>query len=217
MNYLFDILLLALVATCFFIGQKVGFIRTVLGLARLLFAFILAKLCGEFLAGVFYEQFARDWLVSRFTQAFSAGAQNAAQLWGKIPGVLRNLLDNVGVKADDLFADLPNGAPALAERAAEALRGVVTAIFAFLLVLILFFVFLFLLKLLIRLVDKVFDLPILRGLNTFLGGLFGALIGAFIVFLICYFWNNIMAMFPKETVALIQKYAQQSHLLTLFS
>lgn len=217
MQYLFDILLIALIAVCFFIGQKVGFIKTVLSLAKLLVAFILAKFCGEFLAGLFFDQFAKSWLVERFTTAFSSGATSAGQLWQKIPGVLRNLLDNAGVKAESLFEHLSDGAPALAEQAAEAIRGVVTAIFTFILVLILFFVFVLVLNILIRMIDKVFDLPILRGLNTFLGGLFGALIGVFIVFLICYFWNNIMGLFPKETVAVIDKYAQQSHLLTLFS
>lgn len=217
MKYLFDIILLALIAICFFIGQKVGFIKSILSLAKLLIAFIFAKICGEFIAGYLFDHLAKSWLVERFTTAFSSGAESAGQLWQKIPGIIRNLLDNAGVKAEDLFSNLSTGAENLAESAAESLRGVVTAIFAFALVLILFFVFILLLNILIRLIDKVFDLPVLRGLNTFLGGLFGALIGIFIVFLICYFWNNIMALFPKETVAVIEKYAQQSHLLTLFS
>jgi len=207
MNYLFDGILILVFFLCIWAGKRKGFFRSLFGLLSGVVSAAVAIAAGNFLAGRCYDAVIHKALTDRFSEAISAdtAAAEVEALWSSLPKVIQNLMKNEGLRPEMLGSSAGEAGEALAEHAARAVEPVVTGLLEILFALLLFFVFLLLLRFLAHVIDGVFQLPVLHGINSGLGLLFGVLTGFLAVFLICIWTGPVLSLFSGETAAFFQK------------
>ena len=207
MRYIFDLFLIAVFLLCVFAGKRRGLFRSLFGLLCGILSAMAAVASGKFLAARCYDAVVRPALINRFSEALSAdtSADQTSALWSSLPKAIQNLLENEGISADRLEQAAGSAASEAVEYAASAVEPVITGLLEILFSLLLFFVFLLLLRLLARVADGVFQLPVLHGVNTVLGMLFGILTGLLAVFLICIWTGPVLSLFSGDVAAFLQE------------
>ncbi len=162
---LLDIILLALIIICAYLGYKRGFVRSLCGVCSLALSVIVAFLSyskiTEFVAASPVGRFINGWLSD--TMGSSAVDLSA------IPEPLRKPFEA--------------GAAAAADSMASSLGTVVISIISVIITVILVRL---LIKLVFHLLDIFAKLPVLKQFNRLLGGLFGVVSGCFWVCIIVF-------------------------------
>ncbi|MEE1137672.1 MAG: CvpA family protein [Acutalibacteraceae bacterium] len=183
------ILILILVASIFD-GRRKGFVKTVLSLAVTVISIVIAKEFAPQLADWVNTNFIHDmgvkWLADLISDNITSGTQAVVAAIPQSIAEAVTAFANINVEA--LVSGVTDNAQitAVAEKiynAAELafINAFVTAV-SFL---VIFMVSKFILSMGASLINGIFKLPVLKGINKFLGGLAGALKGAIAVVIIC--------------------------------
>ena len=205
---LYDAVVIAILVFSFLRGRKKGLILTLCGLAAFFVALLGARFASEQLSPL-----AADALVPHFstaiqqhlgddlnekldqllTQSEEGGNAiiDALKALGFYDDISHAIRDAVSGQAAQTAADV---ALSLARAAAELVAGVLVFVVAFLIILALWFLF-------SRVLDLAARLPVIHGLNSWLGGLLGLAQGMLILFVAAWVLRLLGGVIPEQTVA----------------
>ena len=187
MNFIIDLLLLAIPVLCILEGKRRGFIKTFFGFFGSIIAFFLTSLfagpLGSFISSAFFYPFLRQRFLTALSQEIG---QSAAVIdFAALPENCHKLLARFGTDADAIADHVASASQTAGEAAADAasqfvalpLADAASYALAFFL---LFVIFSVVVRIAVHLLDLVSKLPILNFSNRFLGLLAGALQGFFL-------------------------------------
>ena len=178
--------LIAVVILAYFIisSARKGFAKTVLDLAAFFAAYFLASTLSGMVAGYVYDSFAAEKLVSSVESELNTTAD--AALSDVLPDYIVSGAQSLGIY-DDILASQRETAHETAVMIGENVaRPVITSIARMISSIIIFIVLMFVFKLAVRAVNKVFKLPVIHGLNVFLGGALGVAKGIIVLIVACF-------------------------------
>lgn len=175
----FDILSLIIIVIFAIIGVKNGAAKVVCRILSVAAAFVLAVFLSHFLAELVYNTFIKQTITESINSAVinsysGSAAEKAVELLSNLPVLLSNVLAYFGVSEASVAAMLSSSASNALEAAVMTpVVGIISVIFF----IILFIAFRFLLNKVFSAVAKVFRLPVIRVLDSFLGVVFGVVEG----------------------------------------
>ena len=210
MNYtylIYDAVIVAILAYFFLRGRKKGLILTLCGLAAFFVAIIGARMASDAFApkvadllqprfsSVIEDQLANGF-GEKLDELLAAGetTDNAVVklltslgFYDQLANTIRSAISG---QAAQTAADV---AVSLARAVAEVVAGVLVFVVAFLLLIVVWYLVSHTLNLAAR-------LPLIKGLNRLLGGLFGLLQGMLILFFVAWILRLLGGVIPEETV-----------------
>lgn len=188
-----DISIVLIVILFILIGVKRGFAKSVLGIIGLIVSFFAAQFLADFLANAVYNAFLKQTVVDNvntyintsgvdyaLTQGFSALPDWAN---GFVSGTVSFLGGNFNELEQGIRETTHSALTTTATTIENTIQTVSVTIFDILFLIILFIVLYIIVRKLIKLVSRLFKLPIIKQVNSVLGGIFGAAEGILIVFL----------------------------------
>ncbi len=187
MAFVLDVLALLVIAFCIWRGWRRGFIKALSRLVSFVLALVIALLLSGPVSELVYDTAIapglRDALVEHMSdEALTSVEAQVDTAMGSIPDFLRNLLKNQGITNGADVLNKLEGNPETVEGLAWQIESTVIApvVLALLRALVFFLLFLLaslLTSLLMRVLDRLFDLPLLRRINSTLGFIPGAING----------------------------------------
>ncbi len=183
------ILILILVASIFD-GRRKGFVKTVLSLAVTVISFVIAKEFAAPLADWINTNFIHDmgvqWLANLISDNITSGTQAV------VDAIPQSVAEAVTAFANTKVEALVSGVTDSVQITAVAEKIYTAAELAFINMfitavsfLVIFAISKVVLSIGASLINGIFKLPLLKGINKFLGGLAGALKGAVAVGIVC--------------------------------
>lgn len=195
MEFIIDIILALILATCLIIGWKKGFVKSLMDLASNLIAFIVARVVSVQAAPAIYSQYfetkARDTLVRELASAGSSASAQVQSALDSIPEALNGFFDLIGTDKESLVDLLSQsldqaGSETLDVLMTNVVSPVFTAVIKLVVFVAVFAVAVLVLKLLTLLLDKLTELPAIKQANELFGLLFGAVKGVIVVVFVCF-------------------------------
>lgn len=222
MQYILDLVLVAIITASVLIAKKRGFLKSsynVLSLAiTAVLIFTLQTPFCEYLAtsklGETVRENVQKQVMGTAEEELPAieGTQEeqdavmVAQMMG-LPSFLMDFLDEKLEKQAQAVEDMKNDAFAvLTDAVTEVILKIISIILFFILVRVGVF-------LLLHLLDLVFKLPVLSGINSFLGMLIGAANGLLIVYIIC---ALLTLLAPTESLAVLNEMVDKTLIMKYF-
>ena len=187
MNFILDVILIAVCVAVVVISTKRGFFRSLMSFVSTLIALFAAYTFTPLLSGFIKEKFILGPMTDKLTTTVSSNitAADGSIDYTGLADKMSTTLDKYNVSESKLqeFIDAVKGSagdPAreLSERIADSVATGISTAIAFIL---LFIVFAVLLHVATVVIDTVFKLPVLRTANTVLGFVFGLLTACVIV------------------------------------
>lgn len=211
LQFILDILLLAVFALTIIVCAQRGFVRTVLSMLSVLLALALAVALSRASAPILYDAFVEQpatQLVEKQideTIDIDGTKQQAIAVIEDLPLGLRELAAAIGVDFDALMREINEKNVASSNIAHRLTEGIVKPIALPILQTLSFFAYYIVLSLLlrlaIRLLDKFTRLPVLKSANKLLGGLLGAVKGILYLILICTVLRLLASFAAESTLA----------------
>jgi len=209
MHLLYDIAIVAVLVLFFLRGRKKGFILSLCGLAAIFVAIIGAKICTDMfapvvtnaisprLSTVIEEQISTN-LGDKLDQLLLPNGQlpenaitDILKQFGIYDQFASTIKNAITVESAKTVADI---AAALAHEVAEIVSAVLVFVVSFLLLSVAWFI-------LSHVLNLAAKLPIIHGLNDLLGGAFGLLQGALLLFLAAWAMRVMGGVIPEDVVA----------------
>ena len=226
LHLIYDAIIVGVLAFFFLRGRKKGLILTLCGLAAFFVAALGARMASEtftpniadmlqpHISSAMEEYLGSglDKKIDNFLNANTSSDNPLASMLGKM-GLYDDLIETIrSAVAGEAAKTAADTVAALARTAAEAVAGILVFVVAFLLIIALWF-------LISRALDLAAHLPIIHGLNRFLGGLFGLLQGMLILFLAAWVLRLMGNVIPQETAAktILLKFFLSSNPITLIT
>ena len=198
MNYIVDIVLLALLILIIVRGAKRGFVSTLLDSLSVLGSGIASYILCQPVSQFIYDKFISPVVKSHFTDALKNTIPPGASLSQKIDGLVnslplfvRNLAEYAGIDVKGYTAQVGSSAVKSAEQIVDTVADTVayniliffTRVVVFLLMFVLFaFIIRKISDILSKLLDKI---PLVGSLNKGLGGVLGLVKAAVIILAVC--------------------------------
>ena len=217
MKYLFDIALLVLVLVCALLGKRRGLVRSLLGLVSGIIAAVCAIWLGGIAAQAVYDRFILEPIVTHISDAISLNASGTeiAEAWGTLPKMLQELLTGYGFRPEELEGALAQSGTIVATQAAALIEPVIVGALRIVFSIVFFLLLWLLLRLLVRIIDGACRVPVIRGVNAFLGFLFGLLTGVLLAYLVATWSASIIKLFPGDSF--YHESVRQSWVVSLLS
>ena len=178
-----DLILIIIVALFLFIGYKKGMMKSLYGLISIIIAGVLSYILSGVFAKKIYNSFVKQIVDDKINESFSIVADNTEifvdNVFNNLPIGLKGLLSVFGYNSGNLTNDFSATATSISNDIEIAVVSVLTTI----LTVVLFLLIIFLLKLLSKYILFLFEIPIIKQVNGFFGGLLGLLQGLFFVYL----------------------------------
>ncbi len=205
MSFLVDIILVAVILIAVISGWKKGFIRTFMGLISFAASIVLTWLLYNPVSKFIYDKFLLGGISRYIENAFEAelGGSGASlgELFAELPDVFTNFLNRFSNTNDAVtfYSENANATSAqlsrfMAEPIADSLSKIIAFVGLFIIIYIV-------LKLLTKLLDKIVKLPLLNGVNKFLGIVLGAVLGLFTAWVLAIAFEALLpqlsSLFPK--------------------
>lgn len=192
MQYIVDILLLAVFALMIFLGVRKGLFGTLFELAAYVVSVLTARFASESLTGVIYENYIKTPIKAELTSSLKnvTGKEIAEKVQSfadSIPTQLDSIMKLIGIDKQQLVSSVTSNADTSGKKLVSVIMNKVvepvsTAVIQTLLFIAFVVVLVIVLRLIIRSLDTVIKkLPVIGKANGALGGLFGAVKGLFAV------------------------------------
>ncbi len=202
-----DISMILLVALFMIIGTKRGIAKTLYGLASIVLSGIIAYLAGRFFANLLYKNVILKSISDSVTKSVSettAGSEKIAEsVFKDLPDFFSGLLNSFGITENTISSavDAKATSQAITSAVDSVIAPILISIFSAIFILALFLIVLLLFKLLGHHVLKLFELPIIRTVNSIFGGVFGLCEGVAIVFAAVMILRIILPCFDKPFIS----------------
>lgn len=193
MGFILDIILLLIACSTIITCYRRGFVRSLWETGKTSVSFVCAwlfrKSIGEFIAVKFLDKWLTKLIFNNFARQ---DISDASSLTYEISEPLKKLMKVCGADADEIISGAISSNETVYD-AAESIALPISAVISNLLgFVVAFIVVYFILWLVVILLDKVVSLPILNGVNRFLGACFGVACAAIFV-IMCVFVVKVIA------------------------
>ena len=175
MSFILDLIILAIIVICVLISARKGFVKTIIGIAGLVLAVVLAITLSTPLANFTYDKIVEPAVTGTIENAISNVTDKAENIvkenvYESLPGFVQN---NIDLSEFEISAG-ENAAAAITESAVKPVAlSLLKAVFS----LILFVILSFVVRILSKILNSIFSFSILGKANKLLGGALGAVQG----------------------------------------
>lgn len=213
-----DIISLIVILLFIIIGIKTGAAKAVCRLLSAVSAFLFAVFISHFLAELVYNAFIKQTIISNVNtivndSAMATAAEKAVGFLASLPMFLTNTLTYFGVneaKVTELFGS--SAVSAVEEVIMTPVVGLISIIFF----VILFIVLLFLFKKVFDCIAKLFRLPLIRVVDSLLGGALGLFEGLIAVYIWAFVFKLIIPLTGGDLFVFNEAYVSESMFFSLF-
>jgi uncharacterized membrane protein required for colicin V production len=175
---LLDILMCLSLAGFVFLGIKQGFIKSFFQYTKLTIVIIITMLLGAYLVGFCQEQFVAPRLEDKVSAVLVEKAESAGDslkyedLTSGLPSIVKKVLNARVFKS--YFESLKGSAVEVADKLGEKIENVAISVISKIMAYFITFVLAYVLcTILIIFIERIFELPVLNGLNKILGSVWG--------------------------------------------
>lgn len=182
---IWDVVAVVLLIYFVYIGARHGILRTLVGLLGYAAAFFVARLGSPVAAQKLYDSVVRDAvklvLTRRMADLLGQGTAAASDITAAIPDSLRRLMGNDALDAagSALHTEADLWIESLID---SALREPILSLLQGLFFLVIFTLTVLLVRFFSRMFSRLYMVPVLGTVNTLLGGVFGVLEAALVLF-----------------------------------
>lgn len=222
-----DLIIVAIVLLFVFISAKRGFARTVVEFVGYILAVYLAFTVGGIISTAVYDGVIEPAIVSSTTEKIVDTAGESVDstvndVWDSLPDLVTKGAESFGITSDYLKNTLnensvnTENATVIAENAVSAIaEPVIVPLLKSIIGIILFAVLIFVVRILAKAINKVFKLPLIGGLNKFLGGVVGGLKGIVISFIFVIIIGLIMSFTENGFLIFTEENIEQTYLFKI--
>ncbi len=202
-----DIIIIAIFALLFMIDFKRGIAITILNIAGVALTGFLAYHISAFLASWVYTAFVQQTLITNLQQMIDTQGINAAiaNSFSALPdwamGMMGFFLSLFGTDASIYTNDfqIPNQTATTVSVSVEQLiQPIITGFFQMLIGAVISIIVFILIKLLVNKLAKVFKIPVVKQVNQLLGGVFGLVEAAILVFFAVNIYSGVLEFSNPE-------------------
>lgn len=220
MSLVIDVIVAAIIIFYIFRSAKRGFVRTIIELVGYIAAIVIAVQLSGAIAEWSYNNIFREKAISSISEAVSQSASESTdnqidEIFEELPSVVESMMKAVGVSRqqikDSITSGVSENSGSIAEKVADcAVKPVVISIVKFIVVFIVFGVLLFLIRKLAIIVNKAFSIPLVGGINKFLGGALGCAKGMVVAVLFIWVLSIVVSLFKNGILGITQSVIDQS-------
>ena len=202
MNYLLDLIVIAIIAAVALISAKRGFVRVVIELAGFIAAIFISFTISTPLANLTYDKIIEPPIVSSVSKATGDSVtQITDDTWNALPGFVREYSESVGFSKDSINKsindNMGNGVEGAARAASQTVvKPIVSRLLTLIYALLTIIILIILVKLLAKFLSGIFSFSIVGKLNRILGGIAGIPKGIIIAMLFCMIISLIVSLTP---------------------
>jgi uncharacterized membrane protein required for colicin V production len=213
MSWILDVLILVIFFGTIINYTGKGFVKSILGFGRTLISAVLTWVFGPTLANVIADRIIGNKIAEKTYNILAAGFEGTAetfdlsQLFKQAPEGFVRLVQRFGGNLADLETKFGNMTAAtqqdlvaLSDSIAQPITTVISKLFGYLLV---FLASYLLFALLAMLLTKIFELPLLKQINRFLGFLLGLAFGVLNTFIFCFFSTYLLPFIAAITATFV--------------
>lgn len=202
-----DIIIIAIFALLFVIDFKRGIAITILNIAGVALTGFLAYHISAFLASWVYTAFVQQTLITNLQQMIDTQGINAAisNSFSALPdwamGMMGFFLSLFGTDASIYTNDfqIPNQTATTVSVSVEQLiQPIITGFFQMVIGAVISIIVFILIKLLVNKLAKVFKIPVVKQVNQLLGGVFGLVEAAILVFFAVNIYSGVLEFSNPE-------------------
>lgn len=202
-----DIIIIAIFALLFMIDFKRGIAITILNIAGVALTGFLAYHISAFLASWVYTAFVQQTLITNLQQMIDTQGINAAitNSFSALPdwamGMMGFFLSLFGTDASIYTNDfqIPNQTATTVSVSVEQLiQPIITGFFQMVIGAVISIIVFILIKLLVNKLAKVFKIPVVKHVNQLLGGVFGLVEAAILVFFAVNIYSGVLELSNPE-------------------
>lgn len=202
-----DIIIIAIFALLFMIDFKRGIAITILNIAGVALTGFLAYHISAFLASWVYTAFVQQTLITNLQQMIDTQGINAAiaNSFSALPdwamGMMGFFLSLFGTDASIYTNDfqIPNQTATTVSVSVEQLiQPIITGFFQMVIGAVISIIVFILIKLLVNKLAKVFKIPVVKQVNQLLGGVFGLVEAAILVFFVVNIYSGVLELSNPE-------------------
>lgn len=197
-SIILDIVFLAIILLCVIIGIRRGAIKTVLSVVAFLIAVYLAYIIATPFASFLCGKFVEPKIIESVNISISDSSKSIEDA---LPDFIVKNSDKLGIEIGELNSFNSSSF------VKASITPVIVEIASAILMILLFVILAFFLTLTVRIINKLINLSIFGGLNKFLGGIFGAISGVIVVFVLCILlknavllWGNVLSFIDSTTL-----------------
>ena len=219
LKYLIDILFLIIAIVTVIIFTRRGFVQSLFQYGRtymaVIIAYVLGPIVGKFIYNNFIYNAIYNWVSERVNSVVHSvtGAIDIDRIIEEIPLVVRKLSNSEKIKAEfgEKIEDFEVTLNELSALASQPFAKLVSNLISYVLVFLLALLFLLIIW---KLLDWITTLPVLHGLNAFLGFLFGILAAFILLSSLTYVLSVVISIFGD--VLSLEKMSESSYLFGFF-
>ena len=226
MGIILDVSLFVLVLLFLISGARRGIAKSLAEFGGTIVAIVAASLLASAFANVIYNNFVEGSLLNSVTGSLdnSVGQElsiRISEIYNALPGYIAHAAENYGITNGTMGSVLDTTSDQAAIAVVKLISPIVIDFIRTICLVILFVLLMVVVKVAARGIDKICRLPILGGINSLLGALFGLVKCAVLVMLICFVVQEILPMtgiepgvFSQENIesSMVFKYVYQYNL-----
>lgn len=201
MNYLLDVLIVAICIIPIIIFAKKGFVYALLRVVGFLAALVIATNVGSFFANYLCENVVAEKFVSSVKTEIDNGVDNVVDsAFEALPDFIKENSEGFGVTKETI-SDSLSGEVVKEEQISElfdiTIKPIIYKILSTAITLISFLILLFVVGFLSRFLNKLFSFSVVGTLNRTLGGLLGLPIGVIFSIVFCFLIELTLSLTSK--------------------
>ncbi len=213
---LYDIIVILIILISIFAGYKIGAAKTILTFIGSVCCFLIAVFLGDYLSTLTYDNFVSESILSTVTQ--SLNANGGVIMTEDMPALVRFALNFAGEDVKALIDNAVSSAPTLIAQSVEtALKPIILSLLSFIFTAIIFVVVYFLFRVLVlKLLLNIFRLPLIKGVNSILGAVFGLINSVLFISFIAFLLKLIMPYLQNVPYAFSESIIYNSYIFYHF-
>ena len=189
-----DVIIVVLALFAVFIGWKLKASRMLLALLGNIIAVVVSAFLGDYLSDIVYNTYVKDRIIVSLASSLQPSTESLTDAFSNLPMFVRFSLNLTGFSVErELSSATTDITQSLATTVESALSSVVISVLSAVLSILIFAVVYLLYRFLImRFLLKVFELPLVSGVDAFLGSLCGIVVTAVLVSFFAFILRAIM-------------------------
>ncbi|MGN0558302.1 MAG: CvpA family protein [Acutalibacteraceae bacterium] len=221
----FDLAVIAVIVLFVITGAAKGAARTLLSLVALVVSFITALFLGNAVSQWAYTTFFRQSILSTVSSAIEENGLSditatIADVIESFPQYVSSLFKCLGFDAQQVSGSVESAIEKAPQQGAEIIESVISPVIISLINIILVLVFFILMMIitgfLVKAISRVFNIPIIKQINTVAGGALGLVKGIIVVLFITMIFKASIPMMLNQTKQETDSQISQTYLFKYF-
>ncbi len=178
-----DVIIILLFVIAVFVGWKLKVSQMLLALLGNIIAVIISAFLGDYLAPIIYDAYIKPDVIESLSQSVSSTTGGYVSAVKELPAFVKFVLSLCGMSSDADFSQInENLSLSVADAIEASINPMIISVISIILSALIFsLVFLLYRFLIMHFLLKVFKLPVLSGIDSFLGALCGVLVAIVLV------------------------------------